>query len=408
MRRGNRGRAYIIPVRRAGALCRIRRQRVGAGVHPEERWAAWLARLLLLTMLVASLVLVLALLNPFLHAIILAVLVASLLYPVHRWLLLRTGGRRNLSALLSVSLVFVILLVPTALFMSALVRQAVETVQVANGWIVEGRLREVVGRVDIPELLQHPVMAPLRGPVQKWLDVEDLREVDLSNSRLAEAIGRIGQMVLNWLGSLIRPLLAGGGRVVVGFGIMLFVMYFAFRDGPAALAYVRRLSPLTATQENALLQRIRDVTRAVLFGTVVTALAQGFAAMIGFRMVGIPALFWGTLVACCSLIPAVGTALVWVPCVVYLFAVGRPGPGILLAAWCVLVVGTIDNFLRPILMGGRVGMSAVVVFLSIVGGIQFFGAVGIIYGPMIFGLCAVCLYIYELENAEFLTRQEQL
>jgi predicted PurR-regulated permease PerM len=278
-------------------------------------------------------------------------------------------------------------------------------VQSCQQWLAEGGLREAVARVDLAALAERPSLRFLMKPVETWLGVSDLRQVDLSNSRLSEALAGVGQKLLNLLGRGIAPLIAGTGQFLVGFAVMLFVLFFALRDGKQTMDHLRHLLPLTRSQEDALLNRIGDVTRAVVFGTGITAVAQGVAAMIAFAVVGIPALFWGTVLAVASLIPVVGTAIVWVPAVGYLALVGKTGSALFLALWCIVVVGSIDNLLRPIVMGGRSGMSSLVVFFSVVGGIQLFGPMGIVYGPLIFGVCAVCIYIYELENARFLRSQ---
>jgi len=381
-----------------------RRQRAEESGGP---WILWLSRLLFFVLLIACLGLAVAMLHAQLHAIILGALLGSLFSPVHGWVSRRLPRWPNLSALVCVTLVFVVLLVPSGLLLSAVVRQGATSVRAVQEWVGKGGLPATVARVDLAALADRPVLRALRPALARWFGVQDLRDVDLSNSRLSEALTAVGHWLLNALAGCIRPLIAGTGQFLAGFFIMLFVLFFVFRDGAIILAHVRRLIPLARTQQDALLGRVRDVSRAVVFGTAVTALAQGLAAMIAFSCVGIPALFWGTVLAVVSLIPAVGTALVWVPAVGYLLLAGRPGAAVFLAIWCTVVVGSIDNVLRPLVMGGRSGMSSLMVFLSVLGGIQLFGPMGLVYGPLVFGLCAVLLYIYERENAGFLDRQSR-
>jgi predicted PurR-regulated permease PerM len=356
-------------------------------------------------LLLGSLALVMAMLRGSLHAIVLAILLASLFAPLHRRVLGRLPTWPNLSAFLSLALVFLVLLVPAGALLSALVGQGITSIQSGQQWIAEGRLQEAVKRIDLASLMEKPSLRFLRKPLETWLGVSDLKDVDINNSRLADTLANSGQRLLNLLGRCIAPLIAGTGQVLVGFAVMLFVLFFAFRDGQRTIDYVRHLLPLSRTQEDALLDRMRDVSRAVVLGTGVTAVAQGVAAMIAFAIVGIPALFWGTALAVASLVPVVGTAVVWIPAVVYLVLAGKTGSAIFLAVWCVVVVGSLDNVLRPIVMGGRAGMPSLVVFFSVVGGIQLFGPMGIVYGPLVFGVCAVCIYTYELENAHFLRSQ---
>lgn len=366
-----------------------------------------MSRVLLVALLVGSLVLVVAMLRFHLHAIVMAVLLASLFAPLHRRLLARWPGRASIAAFLAMLVVFVVLLVPAGLLLSALVKQGISTVQSCQQWLAEGRLGEAVIRARVAEAFERPSLHFLGKPVAAWLGVADLKDVDLTNSRLSAALAGLGQRLMNLLASWIAPLLAGTGQFLVGFAVMIFVLFFAFRDGHQALEHARHLLPLTRTQEEALITRVRDVVRAVVLGTAVTGLAQGVAAMIAFAIVGIPFLFWGTVLAVASLIPVVGTAIVWVPAVGYLLLMGKTGSAVFLAAWCIVIVGSLDNVLRPLVMGGRSGMSSLVVFFAVVGGIQLFGPMGMIYGPLIFGVCAVCVYTYELENAAFLAAQSR-
>jgi predicted PurR-regulated permease PerM len=142
---------------------------------------------------------------------------------------------------------------------------------------------------------------------------------------------------------------------------------------------------------------MKAVGRSVLLGGFLTMLCQGVAGAIGFAIVGIPAFFWGTVLGFSSLVPVVGTALVWIPAVAYLAAVGEIKGAIFLSLWSIVVVGSIDNFLRPFLMRGEGKMSTLYLFLAIIGGVKYFGMAGILYGPLILGLASVMLAIYRVE-----------
>ena len=420
-------------------------------------------RLVFFALLLGSLALVFRLLLPFMHSIILALLLASFFGPAHQWILAWVGGRRNLAALLGVALVFTVFVAPVTVFTSVLVKQGIGTVRAANAWIASGKMTAALHSREVQSILEKPPIArvldllargrlPVPGaagetaekPVEKTPDADpgitnvplpvtpkdalvkpgvpaettgppknrnrqakNASRIDTGIAWLSSVLPALSKSVLSFAGNRILPLLSATWAFVVGFMIMLFVLFFALRDGRAMLEYLRHLSPLSRTAEDALLARIRDTTRAVVLGTGATAVAQGLASMIAFRAAGIPALFWGAVLGASSIVPVIGTALVWVPAVGYLLLVGKPMAALFVAGWCMVVVGSIDNFLRPLLMGERVGMSSMLVFFSILGGLQAFGPVGVLYGPLIFGLCAVCLYIYELENSSFLTRQDQ-
>ncbi len=187
---------------------------------------------------------------------------------------------------------------------------------------------------------------------------------------------------------------------------MIFTFFFIIRDEKTIYQYALHLIPLSSSYENKIMEKIKTVARSALLGTLVTAVAQGAAGGIAFKIAGLPGLFWGMTMAFASLIPIVGTALVWMPAAGYLFISGHWGYGIFMVLWCVIVVGMIDNLVRPLFMQGAADMSTFLIFFSIIGGINYFGLIGLLYGPLIFGLTMVLLYIYNLEFETFLNQQD--
>ncbi len=204
------------------------------------------------------------------------------------------------------------------------------------------------------------------------------------------------------MGALWRAVLSVLSRTwltIFNFFIMLFVMYHIFHDGEEILAYFRSITPLGDDTQKQVSRRIREVSRAVCFSIFGTACTQALLSMIVFRIVGIPALFWGVVLGFCSIIPFVGTGLVWVPATVYLFLTGQTWHAVFLLVACGGLVANIDSLVRPLLMkqGGNTGMSYMVLFFSILGGLQTFGLVGILYGPLIVGICGICLLIFSTQ-----------
>ena len=228
--------------------------------------------------------------------------------------------------------------------------------------------------------LQNLLGSPGLDPAKLMADLQD---VALNASRFLLSHG--AGVLSNLTGLLLH------------FGILLFLLFFLLRDGKDMLNHLKNFSPLGNHQEDRILQRIRDVARSVLLGSFLTALCQGLAGGVGLALCGIPGLFWGTVMAFASLVPVIGTALIWLPAVGWLVLMGSWKAAIFLAAWSILVVGSIDNFLRPFLMGGKSGLSPFSVFLAVMGGVQLFGLAGILYGPLIIGFAAVMLSIYEEE-----------
>jgi predicted PurR-regulated permease PerM len=344
-------------------------------------------RLSLLALLFFFLYLVFLIFRPYLGTLIFAMVLASLCYPLHDRILKWCKGRENLAALLTSALLVVIVLVPLVSFSAALVEQGAISFGKASAWLKEANLQEI---------LSGKWIHPLYEMVQKLIGRLGVDQVNLRKA-LMETSSALGQLLLNWG----KEILGNVTGLVVRFLLLIVLVFYLIRDGKAILKRLKHLSPLSPEQEERLIQRIRSLSRSVVLANLATAGAQGVAGGIGLWIAGIPALFWGTMMAFTSLVPVVGTAIVWFPAVCYLLLTGSWGKGIFLAAWSILVVGSIDSFLRPYLMKGEGTISSIYLFFAILGGIQLFGFVGVLYGPLILGVAAILLY--ELEYSEVLT-----
>ena len=176
---------------------------------------------------------------------------------------------------------------------------------------------------------------------------------------------------------------------------MMYAMFFFLRDGKAILEKILYYMPLDHDDEVLVLQRFTSVTRATIKGTLVIGLIQGALAGLGFWVAGIDGVaFWGTIMVVLSIVPGIGAALVWVPAVIYLFATGQTLAGTLLTAWCAAVVGTVDNVLRPMLVGKDAKMPDLLILVGTLGGLFLFGPIGFIVGPIVCGLFLTVWDIY--------------
>jgi predicted PurR-regulated permease PerM len=165
------------------------------------------------------------------------------------------------------------------------------------------------------------------------------------------------------------------------------VLFFVLRDGPKLAASVVRMLPIEPRLRGKLWQHLIDVTRAVFMGIGLTAVVQGILLGIGFAIAGMPSpLVFGVVGMLFALIPVVGTAILWLPSALWLLVQGEPGHALFLVAWGVLVVGSVDNFLRPILISGRVEVPTLAVFIGVMGGLSAFGFIGLFLGPIVLGL----------------------
>lgn len=312
----------------------------------------------------------------FLLAVLLAAVFAGMAYPLYRWLLARVRRRKAIAALATILVLLLGVALPLAGFLAMVAAEAVQVSEGAGEW-----LQGQAGRVD--ELRRWADRVPFLGRVlpESGELVEQMRGI---------AVGT---------GSVLVGRVAAATRSTLAFFLQLFVllyaMFFFLLDGPGILRKILYYIPLAPAEEEALLERFVSVTRATLKGSLLIGAIQGAAAGLAFWVAGVPGpAFWGTVMVVLSVIPAVGAALVWVPAVIYLFFVGKVAAAIGLLVWCALVVSTIDNFLRPRLVGRDARMSDLLILLSTLGGIFVFGAVGFIIGPIVAALFVTIWHIY--------------
>jgi predicted PurR-regulated permease PerM len=231
--------------------------------------------------------------------------------------------------------------------------------------------------------------------------------------RWAEAFAPVdAQQIHGWLmsgaQSLLQGLVAVSGSFVlgtlnalVGLSITLFVLFFFLRDGDQIMATAVRLIPIAPARRAELVEHVAAVTRAVVFGSLLTAVVQGVLVGIGFALVGLPSpVVFGAVAAAASLIPYIGTALIWVPAAAMLFLQGRWVAALFMIAWSVAVVSSADNVVRPLFISGRAQISTLPVFLGLIGGISAFGPIGLVVGPVVVALTLTLLRFAEEARSE--------
>ena len=190
-------------------------------------------------------------------------------------------------------------------------------------------------------------------------------------------------------------LTAGTANFILNLFVMLYAMFYFLRDGRVILEKILYYTPLNHEDEVRVLERLTSVTRATIQGTLVIGIIQGALAGIGFWVAGLDgAAFWGTIMVVLSIVPGIGAAIVWVPAVIYLFVVGQSLTATLLLIWCAAVVGTVDNLLRPALVGKDAKMPDLLILIGTLGGLFLFGPIGFIIGPLICGLFLTVWDIY--------------
>nr|WP_155662813.1 MULTISPECIES: AI-2E family transporter [Aliivibrio] len=333
------------------------------------------------------------LIEPYLNPIILAFIMSLLFAPLHNKISDRLPNSPNSAAILSCMALTFIIAIPLFFVFIAIVQQGATFSKDAYHWVIDG---------GIQTLFQHPFVAKALSFINKYLpfDAIDPAEVTQKVAQLASQIGtRIVGMSAQIVGDVTN--------VLMNFFLMLFVLFFLLRDQDKIISAFRHVLPLSRSQEDRLLDEIEQVSKSAVLGSFLTAIAQGIAGGFAMWLAGFPGLFWGTMMGFASFIPVVGTALIWVPATIYLLLTNQWEWAIFLTAWGVLVVGSIDNIVRPLLMQGNSGMNTLLIFFSLLGGIQLYGLIGLIYGPIIFALTLVLFNMYETEFKTFLDQQDK-
>ncbi|MBG0757993.1 AI-2E family transporter [Vibrio cidicii] len=348
-------------------------------------------RVLIVALLAAGIACYL-LVEPYINSIIMAFIISLLMFPVHQWFELKMPQKKNLASLLSCVVLTFIIVVPLLFVFAAIVQQGSLFSQNTYKWVTHGGIQTVFA---------HPWVTKGLQLLNEYLPFDNI-----DAKSIAEKVGQLASALGSNLVAISAKILGDATNFLLDLFLMLFVLFFLLRDHDKIIAAIRHILPLSRSQEDKLLDEIEKVSKSAVMGSFLTAIAQGVAGGIGMWLAGFPALFWGTMMGFASFIPVVGTALIWIPATLYLLLTGETGWAIFLAIWSIAVVGSIDNLLRPFLMQGSAGMNTLMIFFSLLGGIQLFGLIGLIYGPLIFAITMVLFNIYEEEFKSFLDQQD--
>jgi predicted PurR-regulated permease PerM len=310
-------------------------------------------------------------LSPLAGAISWAVFIAVVFAPLQERAARRTHGRRGWAAFGTLVLIVVSVLLPMALLGASITHEAAA---------FYARFKS--GEIQLAEYFQRMV-AVLPDWARNALTRNGIEDLAALQHKLAQALGRSGDALT------ARVFVIGQGTLdfVLQFFVMLYLLFFLLRDGPALSAAAARTLPLASQHTRRMLDQFATVVRATVKGNVLVALVQGALGWLAFWFLDInAALLWGAVMALLSLLPAVGAALVWAPVAIYLMTTGSIWEGLGLVAWGVLVIGLVDNVLRPILVGKETRLPDWLVLVATLGGLSVFGPGGFVIGPVIAAL----------------------
>lgn len=327
-------------------------------------------------------------LTPFLGPLLWAIFLAFLLHPLHVRLTRRLRNRAQWSALVLTLITLILFIGPLTALSAAFAAQVGELLRFVQTTLADQTRSNVLDLTNVP-----------------WIQTALVRLEDLVGVTAAQVRGWIEQGAsesLQWLASFGGKVFLGAIGTMVGFVLMVFMLFFFIRDGEEMLATARELIPMASAYKARLFDHLAAVTRAMVLGTGLTALIQGTLVGIAFLIVGLPSpLVFGVIAVFASLLPFGGTALIWIPAAIVLAAQGRWGATIFMVIWGALLVSLVDNLVRPMLVSGRAKVGTLTVFIGVLGGLAAFGAIGLFLGPVVLALTiALIRFMLEVRRAE--------
>ena len=329
-----------------------------------------------------SIYLLYQILSPFLSSIIWAILLAMIFYPLFRKLQRLLKKKEFLSALLMTLLVLLIIVLPFTLLMASLANEVV------NGY---HRVEEMINTGQVQAYLERAKEIS----ILKWVLERLGQHIDLSQTDPLPLLLKNLQKISTFIFNQTATLLKGFSTFIVGFFFTLLSLYYFFKDGGRFFNGLKEIVPLPSKERDLLIQRFKDMIYATIYGGILIAIVQGILGGLAFWALGLPSpIMWGTAMALLSFIPIGGTALIWAPAGILLLIGGAVLKGLLLLGLGVFVISMVDNFLRPFFISARTHIHPLLLFFAVLGGIQTFGLIGVVVGPLVATLFLTLLEIY--------------
>lgn len=327
---------------------------------------------------------------PFIGAILASLILAYTFYPVYKWLVKRIKSP-TLSALIVSFVLIILLIAPIFFFANDIVTDARVGYVILKQKLATGNIFGVA----CPEGVE-TFACKITGPLKSVL------ADPTTNAYLQESISKGTTFVLTQISTLLLSL----PKILLQLVVTFFLMFYLFIDGAQMVQRFRKLIPLSEGHQHHILKKIQDVTFAVVYGSLIVALIQGALGGLGFWMFGVGSpIVWGLVMAIMALVPLFGTAFIWLPASIFLIVVGSSAAdtnmvwrGIGLLLWGSLVVGTVDNLLKPKIIGDRAGIHPGLVLIGALGGLATIGFIGFVVGPLVLGLLKTFIDIYEKEG----------
>ncbi len=322
------------------------------------------------------------LLLPFLSIIVVAAVVTGVFNPLYQLLLKR--ARPGVASSLTCGVIFLVLFIPIVLLVGVLSKEAYDMYLMARGAVLRNHIQNLF---DSSQLLERA------GALLSHFNIR------LTGEEVNRAIPEIGKVVGLFLYEQANAIASNVLRFLLNFFFMLLVTFFLLIDGDRLISFIIDLCPLPEDQEDKLIGKFRDMAGAVIVGNGFCGLIQGAAGGIAFVVAGLPSAFlWGVIMAILAFLPILGIGLILIPTAVYLVLDGRILAGILFLIFYMVLSGSVEYLVKPRLVGGRVQMHTLLIFLAIMGGLKLFGILGILYGPLV---ATAFLTLTDIYNASY-------
>ena len=337
----------------------------------------WFSGAFVLLLVAAISIVFLATVKGFLAALFMAAVFTGLVYPLYRLILARFKGRETLASMTTLLIVIIVGVLPLIAFLGVVVGQAADVTKIVAPWVEKQLQATAVKDHPLPDWI--PFAKELQ-PYQAEITAKVATLASKAGGFIVGSLSKATQVTAIFLLNLF---------------VMLYAMFFFFIRGPDIVKRATGYLPLSGANKKHLLEVGLSVSKATIKGTLVIGIVQGALGGLGLAVAGIPGFaFWGTVMIVLSIIPGIGTALVWIPAVIYLAINGDTVAAIGLTVWSAAIVGTVDNVMRPRLVGKDTKMPDLLILVSTLGGLGLFGALGLVIGPVIAALFLTAWTIY--------------
>ncbi len=352
-----------------------------------------------LGLFLVSMVLLGWLLWPFVSVIVLGAVVTGIFSPVYQ-MLTRTM-RPSLSSFLTCLLVFLVLFIPIIFFVSILSKEAYDQYLLAKSAVLSDEIKTLFEGSRINDILEKNwALAKVKEFLENF-------GIELTGREFYQSISEFAKKIAFGLYEQASAIASNIFKFLFNFFFMLLVIYYLLIDGGKLLVFIIELSPLPNDQDEILIRKFKDMSGAILIGNGLGGVIQGTIGGVVFALFGLNSPFlWGVVMALLAFLPIVGIGAVFIPAAIFLFLKGRIAAGLFFIVFYILLSGIVEYYFKPKLVGKRVKMHTLLVFLSIIGGLQLFGILGIIYGPLVVTGFLTLKDIYYQSYRQFVAPEE--